>query len=58
MSKNKFGTEFRILRSLLTEYRISNTEFRIPNFEYRMSINWQVKKASMNPSENYLLKIL
>ena len=26
MSKNKFGTEFRILRSLLTEYRISNTE--------------------------------
>ena len=31
MSKNKFGTEFRILRSLLTEYRISNTEFRISN---------------------------
>ena len=23
--------KFRILRSLLTEYQISNTEFRIPN---------------------------
>ena len=31
MSKKKFGIEFRILRSILTEFRMSNTEFRIPN---------------------------
>ena len=53
MSKQKFGTQSRILGSLLTEYRISKTEFRIPNFKYQISINWQVKKASMNPSANY-----
>ena len=33
MSKKKFGIEFRILRSLLTEFRISNTEYGILSTE-------------------------